>query len=288
MHVDNFSAPRMFHALFQWAVNLREVGDLPSACSAAEALCREAQSADELRQAYRLLAGLRRASGDLPGARPALEFLVDLARRMASVDPVLNNQLDLLAALDELGDLARQQGDDWTVLECHGNHGRAAILRELERHYPGQANLLTELCYSLRRAGNAARALGSHEEARNLLEERLTVARVNCAANPGDDRLVSMVAAALADLGGLLAALRVPRAESLLREELGLRTWLESVRPGDAKARQDLATCHVAMTTVGVDTAEHKAMATHLLAQIEQEGGLDLSGHHLLSTLRAG
>lgn len=288
MHVDSATAPKMFHALLQWAVNLRNLGDLPSACSAAEALCREAQTAAELRQSHRLLAELREATGDLTGALQVREFLADLARRVASVEPTDSHQVDLLTALDELGDLARRLGDHWTVVECHGNHGRAGVLRDLARRYGDQVSLQTELCYSLRRAGNAAREIGSYEEARNLLEERLTIARLTCAADPVDHRLVALVAAALADLGALLLTLREPRAEVLLREELGLRTWLESVRPGDARARQELATCHMAMTAVGVDTGQHKAMAAALLSQIELEGALDPSGHHLLSSLRAG
>ena len=39
---------------------------------------------------------------------------------------------------------------------------------------------------------------------------------------------------------------------------------------------------------VGVDTGQHKAIATALLSQIELEGALDPSGYHLLSSLRAG
>ena len=35
VHVDNVSPPKMFHALLQWAENLRSLGDLPSARSAA-------------------------------------------------------------------------------------------------------------------------------------------------------------------------------------------------------------------------------------------------------------
>ncbi len=288
MHVDNVSPPKMFHALLQWAENLRSLGDLPSARSAAEALCREARSAEEYRQAYRLLADLHQSSGDLVGARPYREQLVDLARRAVAHDPSTSHRLDLLAALDELGDLARQQGDHWTVLECHGNHGRMGVLRELTAVHGLEVRLLTEQCYSLRRAGTAARDLGSFEEARSLLDERLTVARLTFAGNPGDRQLVALVAAALADLGSLLVRLGDPRAASLLSEELCLRNWLQAAQPYDVDARQELANAHLAMTTVGADTAMHMKIATSLLTQMEQEGSLDITGRLLLTSLRTG
>jgi len=288
VHRDDLYPLKMFHALHQWAVSLRDLGDLPSARSAAEALCREARTADEYSQAYRLLADLCQSSGDLVAARPLREHLVELARRAVSADPTTQRRLELLAVLDELGDLARQQGDHWTVLECHGNHGRMAVLRELTESHGLQVSLLTEQCYSLRRVGAAARDLGSFEEARSLLDERLTVARLTFAGNPGDRQLVALVATALADLGSLLARLGDPRAAALLSEELCLRDWLQATQPHDVNARQELANCHLAMSTVGVDTAQHMRIATTLLTQMEQEGSLDITGRMLLTSLRTG
>lgn len=288
MPVDNVAPPKMFHALHEWAVSLRDLGELPSACSAAESLCREARTVEEYTQAYRLLADLRQGSGDLAAARPLREHLVELARHSAAEDPSTQHRLDLLAALDELGDLARQQSDHWTVLECHGNHGRMAVLRELTELHGMHVSLLTEQCYSLRRAGTAARDLGSYEEARNLLDERLTVARLTFAGNPGDRQLVALVAAALADLGSLLARLGDARAPALLQEELCLRNWLQATLPDDVDARQELANCHLAMTSVGVDTAQHTRIATTLLTEMEQEGSLDITGRLLLTSLRTG
>lgn len=298
---DDGPTPKMFAALWQWANNLYDLGDLPSALSAAEALCREARTTDEETQAYRLAADLYERYGDLAAARPYREALVEFARHALVVDPDPARRLDLLAALDDLGELARRQEDHWTVLECHGNHGRMALLRELTQQHGLRVSLLTEQCYSLRRAGTAARELRSYEEARNLLDERLTVARLTCAGNPGDPHLVGLVAAALADLGSLLARLGDRRASGLLSEELCLRQWLQHRRPTDtaaaswssswsssASASSGYASSADPGSGMGIDTAEHVGAATALLEQLEQEGTLDAAGRLVLTSLRTG
>jgi len=286
MYVDQSAPPTMFEALHRWVLSLRELGERASAISAAQSLCREAGSADELTRAYRLLAELQLQDGDLAGARRVREALVELARSAVEADPSTVRWFELLAALDQLGDLARQQGDHWGVLDCYGNRGRMPILRELVGQHGDRAALLTEQCYSLRRAGTAARELGALDEARSMFDERLTVARLTFAGNPGEPQLLALVAAALADLGPLLARLGDPRAAALLSEELSLRQWLQQSRPGDVQARQELATCHLALTSVGPDTAEHRRIATTLLTQIEAEGQLDVPGRIMLSGLR--
>jgi tetratricopeptide (TPR) repeat protein len=287
MHVDHGAPPRMFVALHRWALSLRDLGELASAVSAAESLCREAGSRDELTVAYRLLAELNERSGDLAAARGVREVLVDLARSGLAADPTTERRFLLLAALDELGDLARQQSDHWGVLACYGNQGRMPILRDLTGRHGDRAALLTEQCFSLRRAGTAARELGALDEARALFEERLTVARLTFAGNPAETQLLALVAAALADLGPLLARLGDPRAAALLSEELSLRQWLQQLRPDDVRARQELATCHLALTSVGPDTGQHLRIATTLLSQIEAEGQLDVPGRIMLSGLRS-
>ncbi len=278
----------MFPSLHQWTLNLRDLGDLPSACSAADSLCREARTDAEAVRANQLLAELSERAGDLPSARLARERLVDLARWAVEADPTTAGRIELLSALDDLGELARRQDDHWTVLECHGNHGRMAQLRELTAANGLHPSLLTEQCYSLRRAGCAARDLGSVEEARSLFEERLTVARLVLSGSPGTPKLVALVAAALADLGTLLARLGDPRAAHLLGEELGLRNWLQSLRPDDVEARQQLARAHLAVAQTGADTEEHRAVAADLLSRMEAEGSLDITGRMLLTSLRAG
>jgi len=295
---DDGPTPKMFSALWQWANNLYDLGDLPSALSAAESLCREARTTEEQTQAYRLAADLHERRGDLDAARPYREALVEVARRAAAADADTTRRLDLLAALDDLGELARRQEDHWTVLECHGNHGRMAVLRELTEQHGLRVSLLTEQCYSLRRAGTAARELRSYEEARSLLDERLTVARLTCAGNPGDPHLVALVAAALTDLGALLAHLGDRRAPALLSEEVCLRQWLRQGRPAEADAvtwgsgsgsGSGRGSVGVGWAPrAGVDTAEHLGAATALLAHLEREGSLDATGRLLLTSLRTG
>jgi tetratricopeptide (TPR) repeat protein len=286
VHVDDQAPPKVFAALHQWAVGLRDLGEVSSALSAAHALCREAVSHDQYTQAYRLLAELHAQAGDRAAAMQVRERLVELARVAAEAEPSTDRMFDLLTALDDLGDLARQQGDHWIVLECYGNHGRMAILRHLVELHGLRPSLLTEQCYSLRRAGAAARELGAHEEARSLLEERLTVARLTFAGDPSDRRLIPLVAAALNDLGSLHARRGDPRAGALLSEELCLRQWLQTSQPDDVGARQDLANCHLTITTTGPDTGQHLLIATTLLSQMEAEGALDIPGRLLLSGLR--
>jgi tetratricopeptide (TPR) repeat protein len=286
VQVDDQAPPKMFAALHQWALSLRDLGEVSSAISAARSLCREAGSVEQSILAHRLLAELHLQDGDPTAVTQVRERLVELTRRAADLDPSTDRMFDLLTALDDLGDLARQQGDHWTVLECYGNRGRMAILRHLVQCHGLRPSLLTEQCYSLRRAGAAASQLGSHDEARSLLTERLTVARLTFAGDPSDRRLIPLVAAALSDLGSLLARRGDPQAGALLAEELCLREWLQSTRPDDVRARQDLANCHLAITATGPDTGQHLMIATRLLSQIEAEGELDIQGRILLSDLR--
>lgn len=286
MHGHDNGSPTMFGALHQWALILRDLGDLTSAQSAAESLCRQGGTHAEQVEAGRLLAELAQATGDVASTRAALEHLVALARSAAATDPSSARRFELLAALDHLGDLARRQGDHWGVVEAHGDLGRMGVLRELVAAHGEAPSLLTEQCYSLRRAGNAARQMGAHNQAQALLDERLTVARKTCAGAPTDRRLVGLVAAALHDLGSLMASLGDQRAATLLQEELLIRQWLQAGRPHDPEARQELARTHVAMMSVGPDTAEHARIATTLLTQIEAEGSLDVTGRMMLSSLR--
>lgn len=287
MQLDQHAPPPMFDALHEWARHLRDLGEVASARSAAEAVCREARSQQEKVLAGRLLAGLCVQDGDVPAAKQVLVSLVGLARRAAEADPTTERRFDLLTALDDLGELARRTDDHWTVIECYGPQGRMAVLRQLVEVHGLRASLLTEQCFSLRRAGTAARAVGAMDLARSLFEERLTAARLTFAGNPADRRLVELVAAALGDLGQLLGRLGDPRASSLLSEELCLREYLRSTSPDDVRARQDLAHCHLAIsTTVGPDTGEHLRVATTILSEIEAEGALDLNGRMLLSDLR--
>ena len=288
MQVDDQAPPQMFPALHQWAVRLRDLGEVASARSAAEAVCREASSHDQYVLAGRLLAGLCVAEGDLAAARQVHQSLVDLFRRAVAADPTTERRFDLLTGLDELGEVARKQDDHWAVLDCHGHQGRMAVLRDLVDVHGLRATLLTEQCYSLRRAGTAARAVGAFDLARSLFEERLTAARLTFAGSPTDRRLIELVAAALGDLGQLLARLGDPHASALLSEELCLREWLRSTQPDDVRARQDLANCHLSMTATGPDTGGHLRVATTILAEIEAEGALDLNGRMLLSGLRDG
>jgi hypothetical protein len=287
VQLDEHAPPQMFHPLYEWARHLRDLGEVSSARSAAEAVCREARSHDEKVLAGRLLAGLCVQDGDVATAKQVLTTLVGLARRAADADLRTERAFDLLTALDELGELARRTDDHWTVIECYGPQGRMAVLRRLVEVHGLRAGLLTEQCFSLRRAGTAARAVGALDLARTCFEDRLTAARLTFAGNPADPRLAELVAAALGDLGQLLARLGDPRAASLLSEELCLREFLRSGSPDDVRARQDLANCHLAIsTTIGPDTGEHLRVATTLLAEIEAEGALDLNGRMLLSDLR--
>jgi hypothetical protein len=271
VQLHEHAPPQMFHALYEWARHLRDLGEVASARSAAEAVCREARSSDEKVLAGRMLAGLCVQDGDLVAAGQVLRTLVDL-----------------LTALDELGELARRTDDHWTVVECYGPQGRMAVLGQLVEVHGLRASLLTEQCFSLRRAGTAARAVGALDLARTLFEERLTAARLTFAGSPGDRRLAELVASALGDLGQLLGRLGDPRTGALLSEELCLREYLRSTSPEDVRARQDLANCHLAIssTTIGPDTGEHLRVATTILAEIEAEGSLDLNGRMLLSDLR--
>jgi tetratricopeptide (TPR) repeat protein len=276
----------MFSDLHRWVLRLRDLGEVAGAQSAAEALCREARTPWEHEQAYDLLADLYVLGGDLAGARRVREGVVYAARTALAADPTSERKLALLSALDQLGDVARRQGDHRGVLECYGNAGRMSVLRDLARAHGDRAELLTEQCYSLRRAGTAARELGALEEARDLLEERVTVARLTFACDPADRRLLALVASAVGDLGSLLARLGDGRAGVLLREGLYLHEWLQTTEPDDVVARQELAKSHLAMTTMGADTAEHVRVATTLLTQIEAEGHLDVTGRVMLSGLR--
>jgi tetratricopeptide (TPR) repeat protein len=287
MQVDDAARPSMYTNLYHWVQILRDLGDLDSAQSAAEALCREATSHLERSQACQSLADIATARGDVGSARRVLEQLVALGRAAVTADPTTSRKLELIATLDQLGDLSRKQGDSWGVLECYGDHGRMAVLRELTSIHGDRASLLTEQCFSLRRAGNAALQLGLIDEARRLLEERLTVARLVSASDPSDRRLIGLVAAALRDLGSLLASFGDPRAGALLSEDLQIRQWLQAGQPHDIAARQELARSHLAMTSVGPDTAGHRQIATTLLTQIEAEGSLDVSGRMMLSGLRS-
>lgn len=288
MQLHEHAPPQMFHALYEWARHLRDLGEVSSARSAAEAVCREARSDEQKVLAGRMLAGLCVQDGDLAAAGQVLRMLVDLARRAADADPTTERRFELLTALDELGELARRSDDHWTVVECYGPQGRMAVLRDLVELHGLRASLLTEQCFSLRRAGTAARAVGALDLARTLFEERLTAARLTFAGSPGDRRLAELVASALGDLGQLLGRLGDPRAGALLSEELCLREYLRSTSPDDVRARQDLANCHLAIssTTIGPDTGEHLRVATTILAEIEAEGSLDLNGRMLLSDLR--
>lgn len=277
------AGPPVFESLRRWALGLRDLGDLASACSATRALCREAGTHAEAVEASRLLAEICEQAGDLDGARAARAHLVDLARRALAAQTTTERRLDLLEELDRLADVARRQEDHWTVLESHGPHGRLAELRELAAVHGLVPSLLTEQCYSLRRAGTAAWDMGSLEEARSLFEERLTMARLVAAGQPDDPRLVTLVAAALADLGAVLARLGDPRAASLLGEELALRGWLDEHHPSGAAGG---GAGHRGKT--GADTDQHKLVATTLLAQLEQQGALDVTGRLLLTSLRSG
>lgn len=279
-------SPTMFGALRQWALILRDLGDGAGAQSAAESLCRQAGTHAEQVEACRLLAETAQATGDVDATRAALTQLVALARTAVTADPSSTGAFELLAALDQLGDLARRQGDHWGVLEAHGDLGRMGVLRELAAVHGEVPSLLTEQCYSLRRAGNAARELGAHIQAQALLDERLTVARKTAAAAPTDRRLVGLVAAALHDLGSLMASIGDARAGAFLREELGIRQWLQAGRPNDPETTQELARTHLAMMAVGPDTAEHARIATTLLTQIEADGSIDVTGRMMLSSLR--
>ena len=286
LQVDDHAPAQMFHALFQWALHLRDLGEVSSARSAAEAVCREASTHDEYVLSGRLLAGLCVAEGDLAAARQVHQRLVGLFHRAALAEPTTERRFDLLTGLDDLGEVARKQDDHWAVMDCYGHQGRMAVLRDLVEVHGLRASLLTEQCYSLRRAGTAARAVGAFDLARTLFEERLTAARLTFAGSPTDRRLVELVAAALGDLGQLLARLGDPGASALLSEELCLREWLRSTQPDDVRAPAGPGQLPPVDDGHRSGHREHLRVATTILAEIEAEGALDLNGRMLLSGLR--
>ncbi len=262
MYADPLGPP-MFETLHRWVVSLLDLGDGPDAVSAAQALCREARTTEEMMLSDRLLADACERIDDLDGARVPRERLVQLTRRLFDLERTTERRVELLEELDLLGELARRQGDHWTVLECHGNHGRLAELRELIAVHGRSEGLLAEYSYSLRRAGGAARDMGSLEEARSLFVERLATARLVAAVSPGEPRRVALVVAALADLGAVLTTMGDLHAGGLIAEERQLRQWLSTQRgwPGSlSEADAGLP---------GADTEEHLFTAGTLLTAVQ-------------------
>ena len=197
--------PDDFWTCIELARLCQDCGDLDAARSATTQAERAATSDDERLVALSEGGDLRAARGDLAGADKRYAAALDLAKRLAAVNPGdAGWQRELSVCHNKVGDLQVDQGDLGAALE---SYGAALVIRErLVARDPDNDGWLHDLSFSHARVGDVQAALGDRGAALDSYGIALEIAEQLAAAAPDNPMRQAELAERHSRLGRLLGA----------------------------------------------------------------------------------